>query len=228
MSAAQDSPAYVFTRRIVGVMGMMLPLVLMLGNAIFFHKSPFRVSISSYYYTDMRDVMTGLLFCIALFMLANKWKTYGDNALGVFAFVATVCVAIFPTDPPSPSQTEKLIGELHFLFSAIMFFILAIICFRFINWGKDESALGFTDVITLNWKAEALTPRERAENRLYVICGFAIPGLMLVMLFCYLLLGVETRERFIPIFWLEASAMFAFGFAWLIKGDALALIGKKG
>jgi uncharacterized membrane protein len=66
-----------------------------------------------------------------------------------------------------------------------------------------------------------MTDEKRTRNRVYRLCG----GLILV---CIAAIGVAKFAlpdafvaRYDPVFWLESTAVVAFGFSWLVKGEAI-------
>jgi hypothetical protein len=60
-------------RRLIGWLGISLPLVLTTGNWIFARTSP-PGSISGYYYTDMRSIFVGGLCALGAFLLAYRGR----------------------------------------------------------------------------------------------------------------------------------------------------------
>src|SRR5271166_5342048 len=99
-----------FLRQIVGWIGTLLPIVLLVGNAVT-SSTPRPDSISGYYYTDMRNILVGSLCALGVFLVAylgyddvDRWITNiaGFAAIGV-AFCPTkptVCAAGGPACPP--------------------------------------------------------------------------------------------------------------------------------
>lgn len=55
--------SYLFLRQAVGWIGTLLPIVLLVGNAIS-SATPRPDSVSGYYYTDMRNIFVGALCAI--------------------------------------------------------------------------------------------------------------------------------------------------------------------
>ncbi len=56
---------YLALRKAVGWIGILLPLVLILGMLLIFRGDAIQKTISQYYYTGMRDVFVGALCAIA-------------------------------------------------------------------------------------------------------------------------------------------------------------------
>ncbi|MEJ2664743.1 MAG: DUF998 domain-containing protein, partial [Spirochaetia bacterium] len=63
--------SYIALRRLIGILGMLLPFICILGGLLFaaLYVEP---SISDYYYTNMRDFFVGLLFGVSLFLITYK------------------------------------------------------------------------------------------------------------------------------------------------------------
>jgi hypothetical protein len=67
----QDAATILRLRRGIGIVGMALPFVLTIGNALFVHRFTLLGSISGSYYTHMRDVFVGGLCAIGVFQSAT-------------------------------------------------------------------------------------------------------------------------------------------------------------
>lgn len=91
-------------RRAIGYLGIGLPVVLLILSLIPFFQTRVQASISHYYYTNLRELFTGVLCAVGLFLIRYKgtknpkfWKNDGllTNIAGYMAFG----VAFFPTNP---------------------------------------------------------------------------------------------------------------------------------
>src|SRR5215211_313347 len=75
-SGAKDDPrviSYLALRKAIGIIGFLLPFVLVIGTWIFARNFPYiRSSISSYYYSTMGDVLVGGLCAIGVFLISYK------------------------------------------------------------------------------------------------------------------------------------------------------------
>ncbi len=89
--------------------------MLVLGKICYFHDPGIQDSISSYYYTDMRDVLVGSLWAIGVFLFSYRgydtlegpqlrrlFGTSTDFLASSLAGICAVGVAIFPTRPALP------------------------------------------------------------------------------------------------------------------------------
>lgn len=201
--------SYLTLRKTVGLLGTTLPFVVSLG-ALFIFGQGFQTSISSYYYTGMRDVFVGMLCAIGLFLYSYKGYIRADEIAGKLSFVFALGVAFFPTTPDGPvSSTAQIIGVFHLIFAALFFLTLSYFClFLFVK----TNPTGFPP----------MTERKMQRNRVYRTCGGVMVGCILVMGIYHLAGGDETSlANLNPIYWLEAIAIVAFGISWLTKGEAI-------
>lgn len=211
-------------RRAIGYLGISLPILLVGLSLISFFQTDVQPSISDYYYTNLREIFTGTLCAVGLFLICYKgnknasfWKN--DYLLTNISGIMALGVALFPTNPedfkdkiytliPIP---EKWLGWLHYGFAAILFLIFALLAIN---------------VFTIGQENETRTPKSILnENNIYRTCGYAI------IVFVILVPISESLKLFTySTLVLEALALFAFGIAWLIKGRALGdkgVIGQK-
>ena len=211
-------------RRTIGYLGISLPILLVGLSYISFFRTPLQPSISDYYFTNLREIFTGTLAAVGLFMINYKgsgnpsiWKN--DNLLTNIAGIMAIGVALIPVNPddfaikiytliPYP---EKWLGWLHYSFAALLFLIMALLSIN---------------VFTIGQKNETRDPKSILnENNIYRFCGYSI------LVFIVMVPVSETLKLFsYSTLVFEALALFSFGIAWLIKGRALGdkgIIGKK-
>ena len=210
--------SYLGLRKAIGILGVALPFVLALGNLLLralgiqssLQDPIIESSISSYYYTDLRNIFVGSMCSIGIFLMSYQGYDCRDAIAGRFAFVCAIGVALFPTSPlPVATADEKLIGSVHLTFAALLFLTLAYFSLKL-----------FT-------KTDANNPPTRQKlqrNVVYRVSGY-------IMLACIALIAVAALppikamvEQFAPRFWLEAIAIVAFGVSWLTKGEAIAIL----
>ena len=198
--------SYLSLRKAIGVLGMALPFVVSIGAKVIF-SSGLQESISAYYYTGMRNVFVGTLCAIGIFLFSYQGYERQDYIGGRLACFFAVGIALFPTTPaPGASSLARFIGGLHLAFAAAFFLTLAYfsLCL-FTKTGPGRP-----------------TRRKLQRNRVYRLCG-------IVMVICILLVAIgkllSVQQEFInqyhTVFWLESIAIFAFGFSWLTKGEAI-------
>jgi hypothetical protein len=233
---------YLYLRKAVGWVGALLPIVLIAGNAIFF-TTVLPDSMSSYYYTNMRNVFVGTLCALGVFLIAyvgyddaDRWITNvaGAGAIGV-AFCATkptVClVGELTCAPPavrSLSLEQQIVGDVHLGFAAVAFLALAAMAMRFaklppaaeprppglLYWLRD--ALGFP----LPGQPDTRGPVEKRDDVVYRACGITIV-LCVVLGALSNFLPTSVKNDVPVLFILEALAVFAFGVSWFVKGQTM-------
>ena len=87
--------SYIALRRLIGVLGILLPFILMFGGYVFAGLLP-KVTISNYYYTNMRDFFIGLLFTISMFLITYKGYERIDIIITSLSGIAGLGIAVFP------------------------------------------------------------------------------------------------------------------------------------
>lgn len=209
-------------RKAIGWMGMSLPFVLILLSLIPFFKTNVQQSISYYYFTNLREIFTGVLCAVSLFLIRYKgvdnpvfWKN--DDKMTNLAGIMALGVALFPTNPVDCSEKvytvipicSDLIGCLHYVFAAVFFIILAIISIVIFTIGQN--------------KDPDIRIRFLNENNIYKTCGYAIIIFVILIPVCDALHLFRSSTLI-----LETLALIAFGTSWLIKGRVLGDKGKVG
>jgi hypothetical protein len=198
-------------RRLIGILGMVLPLVCFLGGLAFGGESLQR-SISRYYYTNVRDFFVGLMLGMAFFMMTYKGHENIDTAANLATGIAGIGVGLFPclaTDPSLPvgffQIAEKNSNVVHTSSAAVFFTIIALTClFLFTRTGPGKP-----------------TRRKLLRNDVYRICGYAMLAALVLLAILPLVLSDEQLARTRAEFILETVLLEAFGIAWLVKGEGL-------
>lgn len=190
---------------------MSLPIILPLGVLVLAPEEGLQPTVSDYVDTVMGDVFVGVLFAIGVFLyfyvgyeIAPEDPPFlpSDNVAGNLGGLFAIGVALFPT-----TSSVGFVQSVHFLSAAALFLTLA----YFAIWQFTKTG-------------EEPTPEKLLRNRIYRICGVTI----LVCLALIGLNGLLLRDTGVadlrPVFWLEAIAMWAFGIAWFVKGEGIAMV----
>jgi hypothetical protein len=199
-------------RRLIGILGIALPIIVVLGGFI---QNGFVIqgSISSYYYTNMRDYFVGLLCGVSLFLISYKGYEKIDDIIGTLSGIFALGIVIFPISIYSGEIVkvgmllidDNISGYIHFT-SGTLFFLLLSFNSIFL-FTKSES--GF------------LTKEKRRRNTIYRICGIV----MIFTILCIIIYMAFLRDTFIsktyPVLIFESIALLAFGVSWLVKGHTL-------
>ena len=197
--------SYLFLRRAIGLIGALLPIAVPLGYAVSTGRWVLLASVSSYYYSDMRNVFVGSLCAVGVFLVCYRYRRWDD----LFATLAGACaigVALCPTQPANASRMATTVGVFHIVFAALFLVSMALICWFLFT---------LSDV-----PVGRRTSAKNARNLLYRVCA------VLIVVFTALaavssLASQSFDDTIHPLFWCEALATFSFGLAWFVKGETL-------
>jgi hypothetical protein len=197
--------SYLALRRLIGFLGMALPLAALSYTAI--TRGPIEVTISTYYYTGLRDIFVAILCSTGVFMLVYKGykpdpgKLPWDRIASSFAGACAVLVAFFPTGKLPGGIVNKGMSDTVHVFSAAGLF-LTFACMSLFLFTKTSGDP---------------TPKKKVRNRWYKGCGYAI----FLFIALIILLPQSADIDWQSTFWLEALSLFAFGISWLVKGETI-------
>jgi hypothetical protein len=219
-----------WSRAIIGIIGIVLPVFLIVGEAFFLRGGVHvRGSLSAYYHTSTRDIFVAGLcvtgFFLATYMAGTKTR---DFWLSLVAGLAVIGVAFFPTmrphllsDAPRCGATpmpdgcssiqqqlgERLVASIHFTFAAIFILSLAAMCFFVFAKGEKDRRKR-PEMATKAWTATVVSA-----------CGWLILGAVAWVIVGGLL--NVTIWELTPLYLGEVISVWAFGAAWLLKARDL-------
>ncbi|MDO8998427.1 MAG: hypothetical protein Q7W45_01585 [Bacteroidota bacterium] len=207
--------SYLALRKIVGFLGITFPIILILGAIAFGACKGVQASISDYHNTSMRDVFTGILCAMSLFLFAyagyDKLDFWMAKLCGILGFM----VAIFPDgldDNECTIYVNQIIPpwmEKVHLYSAGAFF-LVLAYFSIFLFTKSNKATA------------AQTAQKKKRNLIYKICGYIMVVCIVILLLYFQIPGLKEKfEKYSPVLFLEIIALWAFGFSWLVKGETI-------
>lgn len=218
---------YLTIRKIVGWLGILLPIILALACLLYPGCDIIQPSISDYHNTLSRDVFVGLLCAISLFLFSYKGYEPLDNWLANIVGILGFVVAFFPTyikkncctiyphrawDHVDLYEFDEWVGLVHLSSAAVFLTLLGVYSWvLFTRSDKEEN------------KRSSRKPR---RNKVYRSCAFVI-WVCVSLLIIYFLSGFSNEERdtkYKIIIILECIALWAFGFSWLVKGKTMGLI----
>lgn len=159
---AQHTRTYLALRRAVGLIGILLPFTLMLGNFFFFQGEIVLRSISSYYHSDMRNVFVGDICAMAIFMFFYSGYGRRDRWAGILAGFLTLGVVIFPTTLAGPTDW---IGRVHYICAGSLFLLLA--------W-----------ISLFHFPRKRSGSRKHVTDKIQVLCGFLMIACVLATVLC--------------------------------------------
>ena len=205
MAASQDGKRELVSprtlRRIVGVLGVLLPALLVGGCVVLGASDPYQDSISAYYGTVMRNVLVGVLFTIGWFLFAYRGYEPEDDIAGHIACACALGVALFPS-----TSDHAAIRTVHFVSATSLFVVLA-----------------YFSLFLFTKTSGSPTPRKQLRNLVYRINGVVILASIAAIGLYYGLLQHTSVASLRPVFWLETVALLAFGSSWFIKGELFVL-----
>ena len=209
--------SYLLMRLVIGIVGVLLPVSLLVGDWWFVDGRPTtRGSLSAYYHSGMRDVLVAALAVIGLFLLTYMALHYNwDNVLSMVAGLAAVGAAMFPTDggevltPLQRELGETLVARVHYGCAAVFILSLAAISWRF---GTREHA----------------RPNRTADQQTgwwlyHRACSVTV---VLAVVFIAVTQTTGVWDSY-SILVGETVAALAFGLSWFVKGAELdVLLGR--
>ena len=213
--------SYLFLRQTVGWIGTLLPIVLLVGNAVS-SSAPRPDSMSGYYYTDMRNIFVGTLCALGVFLVAYRGYDDVDDFITNVAGLAAIGVAFCPTKPavctaaagacPAGSvarlsTSQQVVGDIHLGLAAITLIALGLMALRFAKQGNEEPGDGSQQ-------------NSAAENVIYRLSGVTVLGCVLLAALSNLL-PASVKAHWPWLFIFEAIAVFAFGVSWFVKGHTI-------
>lgn len=220
--------SYLVIRTAVGIMGILLPLVLILSEVLLKGTVQVRGSLSAYYHTSARDFFVCILCVTGVLLityLAGQRRSFAYWASSVAGF-AVLGVAFIPTGRPdlppgavpcghasSPAPTgctaiQQWLGEtpaatIHFGCAAVFIVGLAVMSFCFASPRK----------------AAGLSPPKPPKRFLQYSCG-------VVIMLAVVLVAVGSPLKWhiwilTPLYVGEVLSVLAFGASWLAEGEDL-------
>lgn len=197
---------YIALRRVLGILGFILPIVVAFGAWIVFGTG-LQGTLSNYYHTHMRDVFVGAIWAIAFILYSYKGYDRGDDWVGNLACIFAIGLSLFPATKDALPSELNTVGIIHVIF-AFLFFLMLIYM----------SAIRFTK----SRPNEPLTPQKTWRNRMYYLSASIMIVCMVAMVLYSIIVPEDTQRAQLnaaPIFWLESITIMAFGLAWGIKGQ---------
>jgi hypothetical protein len=205
--------SYMTLRKVVGWLGILLPVAL--GIFLYFFKncSPVQNSISDYYYTRMGSLFVGTLCAVALFLFSYNGYEKKDGIASRIAGLFALGVAFFPTSPDQTAvacsifnvKGNATVNMIHFISATIFFLTLAYMSFFLFTKSSGHP-----------------TKAKRMRNKVYKICAVVIAGSVLMILLYFKVPWLHARlVDYKPVFCFETIALWAFGLSWLTKGEFL-------
>jgi hypothetical protein len=215
--------SFLTLRNLIGISGMLLPIVLTLFTPRAEQDKVMEHSISEYYYTKNGDLFVVLLSVIGVFLLTYKgYDRFWERTLTLVAGFCGIGIAFFPTattmgNSLSIHKVRKDVPEFfglvqwHFIFAALFFISLALISIIYFR-KKDINNIYLIDGRKKKQKEK--------RNLVYMICGWTML-LCVVLMILYFAVDPPALKNVPVVFALETVAVEAFGISWITKGQTL-------
>jgi len=201
-------------RNWLGLLGILLPVSSLVFNLIFgsgYNPPGFLTSISATHYSSSYLFFEGLVFGVGLFLLCYEGYDIKDRIYSVIAGSGAIVLTLFPCGLNDGINRNflmlpmNLTAPFHFVGAGAFFISLFfIIFFQFTKTG--EKPIDKNSKFCKKW----------VRNIIYRICG--------ITMISALIIGFTMPNFNNWPYWVFAGewlALWAFGFAWLVKGGII-------
>jgi FtsH-binding integral membrane protein len=210
---------YIRIRKILGYLGILFAGIVA-GYNYLYGCNHLQGSISAYYYTNSIALFCGFLFSIGFFLITYKGFYKIENWATNLAGIAAILIALCPTTieyersfcRTAIESSSCTVGCVHYAAAVFLFLTLAFISF-----------FVFT-LPSFNEKGQEKhqTDEKKFRNKIYRTCGVIILLSLILVFLIHYFPQLDFFPSFLPyLFSLETVCLAAFGFSWLVKGEAL-------
>ncbi|MEN8139497.1 MAG: hypothetical protein ABFR62_13825 [Bacteroidota bacterium] len=215
--------SYLTIRKIIGILGILLPLIVVAANHFNLLSS-----ISHYYYTRSAVFFIAILSVFGLFLVSYdgypkvNGERFSDNFITHIGGFAALAVVLFPAKCSGtvgneicnmyPNSNFPLFGHncdsIHWIHvaGALTFFL----------------AMGYMSVKKFT-KGDPDKEGKKLKNDIFKYSGYIIWGVIgvLVIEIALKLFKIDFQFTDYDIYIAETIAIVAFGVSWLVKGEAI-------
>jgi hypothetical protein len=193
--------SHVILRLLIGMAGILMPLLLVAGKLIYNSDLTLEDSISDYYDDGAAgDIFVGILFVLGAFLFSYRGKEPIDSKAANVGSLAAIGVALFPT-----MSSLKWVSFMHFVFAILLFSVF----------------IFFALVIFRKHKPSGVTDQKKIRNQVYLVSGIIMIICVVAIGVCFLALDEAVRNQYNLVFWFESIALMTFGFSWITKAEVI-------
>ena len=206
-------------RKLIGILGVGLPLLLFLVLLIDAGYTSPLYSISHYYFTRACSVFIIIVSLLGVFLLVYKGKEPVDFYVSAAAGLFALCLLVFPTD-----NISKVCHDVNYPYSLTIFHESKFRpAFHYISAAIFLSCLAYMAIFLFTKSDKPPAERGRAKrrrNRIFRTCGVIMVLAILTILSNFLgLIPDSIFSKYHMTFWMETIAIESFGISWLIKAE---------
>jgi hypothetical protein len=208
-------------RRLIGILGMLLPVLLILFLFIATnHSSPLE-SISHYYFTRVNGIYIITISLLAIFLLIYKGKKDIDFYVSSLAGIFALSSILFPTDNLARECCDS---DRNYAIT----FINGVgektrIAFHFITSGLFLLSLAYMSIFRFTQPDKpGVSQMKKTKRRNWI---FKASGFVIIVAILVIFAGSkgwilkDVYYKYNLTFWLETLAVESFGISWMLKGD---------
>ncbi|KIX20186.1 hypothetical protein SY27_13640 [Flavobacterium sp. 316] len=216
-------------RRLIGILGILLPLLLPLLLYLTDDLEELLPSISHYYYTKSGPLFIAIMSLLAIFFIVYKGNVFIDFIISSITGISALLVVLLPTD--SLLQGCLNISKKH---------IITILekdptreVTHYISAGIFLLSLAYMSIFRFTKTSEGYEDSKKQIDFRHKI--YRILGVIMIFSIILIFLGSDYFNKIVPnsfhdfhkthhlTFWLETIAVECFGISWLIKGGEFKL-----
>lgn len=197
-------------RKRIGILGMLLPWIVLLLSVIFGYGFPESIS-ATYYVPNCITPFMIILGAASILLMCYNGYDFQDRLICTLAGIFGLGICLFPCFVEEPGL--EFVGTFGIV-SNISGIIHNISAFAFFG------LLAYNSIFLFTKGSGEPTYEKRKRNLIYRICGYGMIGSFILLLPCTLL------DIKIGIWLVEVLALTFFGVSWLTKSQAYAILFK--
>lgn len=197
-------------RKRIGILGMLLPWIVLTLSLIFGYGFPQSIS-ATYYIPNCITPFMIILGAAGILLVCYKGYDLQDKLVCATAGIFALGICIFPCALPDETIMNVGTFSIRSDISGIIHNICAIVFF---------ALLSYNSIFLFTKSSGDMTPEKKKRNIIYKVCGYGMIGSFLLLI-PFTLLSID-----IGIWIVEAIALTFFGISWLTKSESYAILFK--